>query len=453
VPRLGLIVVDEEHEGAYQQGHLPGLRFPTYHARDVAAQIAKTTGATVILGSATPALESYYRAERGDYRLLEMGQRVWTQLPAVDIPRNTQHSTPNIQHPTPNTQHATRNTGGLAPVQIVDMRQELRVGNPSIFSRALQEAIGETLAAQQQAILFLNRRGMHAFVMCRDCGWTQQCPRCDHPMTYHAGADYLICHQCSLTQGIATICPNCLSPRVKHFGVGTEQVEAIAQQLFPSARLLRWDRDSTRKKGDHERILGVFASGQADLLIGTQMIAKGLDLPLVTLVGIISADTALNLPDFRSGERTFQLMTQVAGRAGRSVLGGRVILQTYSPLHYAIQAAARHDYTAFYRHEIAFRQEHAYPPTSPLVRLLYRNASPREAEAHSHKIGAQARLLLAQLGLPATEVLGPAPAFFGRIRGSYRWQLLIRGVAARELVRELPLGIGWEIDVEPLSLL
>lgn len=431
VPRLGLIVIDEEHEGAYKQGHLPGFRFPAYHARDVAAQLAKATGATVILGSATPSLESYYRAERGDYRLLEMGQRVWAQL--AERPSST--------------------VGTLAPVQIVDMRQELRVGNHSIFSRELQTALEETLAAQQQAILFLNRRGMNAFVMCRDCGWVQQCPRCDHPMTYHQGTDYLICHQCSMTVGIPNICPSCLSPRVKHFGVGTEQVEAIAQQMFPTARVVRWDRDSTRKKGDHERLLSLFANGQADIMIGTQMIAKGLDLPLVTLVGIISADTALRLPDFRSGERTFQLMTQVAGRAGRSTLGGRVVLQTYSPRHYAIQAAARHDYTAFYRHEAAFRQEHAYPPTAPLVRLLYNNASPREAEAGSSKVAEHIRLRLAQLGLPATDVVGPAPAFFQRIRGKYRWQILVRGTAARTLVRDIPLGVGWEVDVEPLSLL
>jgi primosomal protein N' (replication factor Y) len=431
VPRLGLIVIDEEHEGAYKQGHLPGFRFPTYHARDLAAQLAKASGATVILGSATPSLESYYRAERGDYRLLEMGQRVWAQL----------------------TPQKREGVGNLAPVQIVDMRQELRVGNHSIFSRELHTAIETTLAAQQQAILFLNRRGMNAFVMCRDCGWVQQCPRCDHPMTYHQGADYLICHQCSMTVGIPTICPTCLSPRVKHFGVGTEQVEVVARQLFPEARVVRWDRDTTQKKGDHERLLSLFANGQADLLIGTQMIAKGLDLPLVTLVGIISADTALRLPDFRSGERTFQLMTQVAGRAGRSTLGGRVVLQTYSPLHYAIQAASRHDYNAFYRHELAFRQEHAYPPTSPLVRLLYSNPSPREAEAGSHKVAEQLTVRLAQLGLPATDILGPAPAFFQRIRSKYRWQIVIRGTAARDLIRDVPLGVGWEVDVEPLSLL
>jgi primosomal protein N' (replication factor Y) len=240
---------------------------------------------------------------------------------------------------------------------------------------------------------------------------------------------------------------------VKHFGVGTQQVEAVAQALFPSARVLRWDFDTTRKKGEHERLLSNFAAGQADILIGTQMIAKGLDLPLVTLVGIISADTALHLPDFRSGERTFQLMTQVAGRAGRSRLGGRVILQTYSPLHYAIQAAARHDYSAFYRHEIAFRFEHAYPPAAPLVRLVYHNASPREAEAGASRVAAQLSERLAQLGLPATDIMGPAPAFFQRIREKYRWQVVIRGRGARELLSEMSLGVGWEVDVDPVSML
>ncbi len=343
--------------------------------------------------------------------------------------------------------------GQLAPVQIVDMRQELREGNHTIFSRPLQESLEKTLDARQQAILFLNRRGMNAFVMCRDCGWVQQCSRCDNPMTYHQGADYLICHQCSMTVGIPPICPNCLSPRVKHFGVGTQQVEAVTRERFPDARILRWDFDTTRKKGDHERLLAAFAGGQADILIGTQMVAKGLDLPLVTLVGIISADTALHLPDFRSGERTFQLMTQVAGRAGRSTLGGRVVLQTYAPRHYAIQAVARHDYTAFYRHEMAFREEHAYPPMAPVIRLVYNNASPREAEAGCARVEEQLRLRLAQLGLPATDIMGPAPAFFQRIRGKYRWQIVIRGTGAAELLRDVPLGVGWEIDVEPISML
>ncbi len=448
VPNLGLIVVDEEHEWTYKQGHLPGYRFPQYHVRDVAEKLAALTGATVILGSATPALESYHRATRGRYQLLEMRARVGAisdfrfQISDFTDPRAIENRKSQIENGT-----------GLSPVAIVDMRQELRVRNLSIFSRELQQAMGETLAAQQQAILFLNRRGAHSFVMCRDCGWVQECEQCDVPMSSHRGLDFLICHQCNATQPLPTHCPVCFSPRVKHFGVGTQQVEEVARELFPEARVLRWDRDTSRSKGAHERLLTRFASGQADILVGTQMIAKGLDLPLVTLVGIISADTALHLPDFRSGERTFQLLTQVAGRAGRSTLGGRVILQTYTPLHYAIQSASRHDFHEFYAREIAFRREHAYPPLAPLVKLVFSDASARAAEEQAQVMAHRLRQRCAQLGLPGTEVLGPAPSFFGRLRGKYRWQLLVRGAHARTLVRETPPGIGWEVDVDPASVL
>nr|MBA3534379.1 primosomal protein N' [Ardenticatenales bacterium] len=412
---------DEEHEWSYKQGHLPGYRFPQYHARDVAEKLAELTGATVLLGSATPSLESYRRTEQGRYRLLEMGHRVMDRA--------------------------------LSPVQIVDMRQELRMGNTSIFSRDLQEAIEQTLAAKQQVILFLNRRGAHSFVMCRDCGWVQSCEHCDVPMSSHRGLPYLLCHQCNAAVAMPQHCPRCLSPRVKHFGVGTQQVEEFAQHSFPEARILRWDRDTAQGRGAHERLLTRFAGGQADILIGTQMIAKGLDLPLVTLVGVISADTALHLPDFRAGERTFQLLTQVAGRAGRGVLSGRVILQTYSPLHYAIQCASRHHYHDFYRYELAFRREHAYPPFSPLVKLVYSDASPRSAQEQAEQMALRLRVRCAQLGLPGTEVIGPAPSFFGKLRGKYRWQLLVRGAYARYLVREAPPGIGWEVDVDPGTVL
>lgn len=444
VPSLGLIVIDEEHEWTYKQGHLPGYRFPQYHARDVAERLAALTGATVILGSATPAIESYRRAEQGQYRLLEMGQRVLPQLtPAAPV----------LTLPPEMDEEGYGAAGTLSPVQIVDMRQELRGGNSNIFSRDLQRALRVTLAARQQAILFLNKRGAHSFVMCRDCGWVQQCMNCDVPMTSHLGVDYLICHQCSATAAIPHHCPQCLSPRVKHFGVGTQQVEQMAQQLFPDARILRWDRDTARGKGAHERLLARFASGQADILIGTQMIAKGLDLPLVTLVGIISADTALHLPDFRSAERTFGLLTQVAGRAGRSALGGKVVLQTYSPLHYAIQCASRHDFHDFYRYELGFRREHAYPPFAALVKLVFSDPAPRVAEEQAGFMAERLRLRCAQLGLPATEIIGPAPAYFGKLRGKYRWQLVVRGSHARELVRETPPGFGWEVDVDPATVL
>ncbi|MDQ4075891.1 MAG: primosomal protein N' [Chloroflexota bacterium] len=458
VPNLGLIVVDEEHEWTYKQGHLPGYRFPQYHVRDVAERLAELTGAMVILGSATPALESYYRAEQGRYRLLEMGQRVTAQLAGERSSGSGERragsgTARGSGSGEREVGDGRQSTTGLSPVQVVDMRQELRVGNTSIFSRDLQGAIQIALAARQQVILFLNRRGTHSFVMCRDCGWVQQCAQCDVPMSSHRGLPYLICHQCNAAQPIPQYCPSCLSPRVKHFGIGTQQVEDVAQRQFPEARILRWDRDTAWQKGAHERLLTRFAAGQADILVGTQMIAKGLDLPLVTLVGVISADTALHLPDFRSGERTFQLLTQVAGRAGRSALGGKVILQTYTPLHYAIQSASRHNFHEFYRQELAFRREHAYPPFVPLVKLVYSDPSPRAAEERAKEMAERLGTRCVQLGFPGTDVLGPAPSFFSRLRGKYRWQILVRGVHARALVREVPAGIGWEVDVDPASVL
>ena len=432
LPHVGLIVIDEEHEWSYKQGHLPGYSFPHYHARDVAEQIAAQTGALLLLGSATPALESYYRADRGPYRLLEMGERVARQLAPED-----------------------ERAPGLSPVTVVDMRQELREGNSTIFSRMLREALAEVLEAQQQAILFLNRRGAHSFVMCRDCGWVQQCERCYVPMSHHRSLDYLICHQCRSRAAQAAICPRCLSPRIKQFGLGTQQVEEVTQRLFPDARILRWDSDSTRKKGAHEKLLAQFAAGQADILVGTQMVAKGLDLPLVTLVGVISADTALHLPDFRAAERTFQLLTQVAGRAGRGPLGGRVVLQSYTPHHYAIQSASQHNYHAFYRHELAFRRQHAYPPFTTLIKLVYRASSPRAAEEAATEYAAQLRERLAQAGYAGVEIIGPTPSFFGKLHGRYRWQVVVRGphADARALLRSHPPSIGWEIDVDPSSML
>lgn len=446
----GLVVIDEEHEWTYKQEALPGYRFPHYHARDVAEALARLTGCTVLLGSATPSVESFYRARTGAYRLLTMTGRV-----ALHRRQRTPTLGPLLQQRgvvaagEPPDQLA----GGLPPVQVVDLRQELRAGNTSIFSRALQRAVETTLAAGQQVVLFLNRRGASTFVMCRDCGWVASCPRCDLPLTYHEGLTSLICHQCNRHASIPTVCPRCLSVRVKHFGVGTEQVEARARTLFPGARIMRWDKDTAGEKGAHERLLARFAAGQADLLIGTQMIAKGLDLPLVTLVGVITADTALHLPDFRAAERTFQLLTQVAGRAGRSFLGGRVILQTYTPLHYAIQAAARHDYHDFYRHEMAFRTEHAYPPVAPLIKLVYSAPQAEATRAEAEEMAVRLSTRLTQLGLGATEVIGPAPAFFGRLRGRYRWQLLVRGAGAHELLLGVTLPPGWIIDVDPGSVL
>ncbi len=313
--------------------------------------------------------------------------------------------------------------------------------------------MARVLAAREQMILFLNRRGTATFILCRDCGSVFKCKRCDNPMTYHGVGDQLVCHHCNRRDRVPTKCPHCGSARIRYFGAGTQKIDEEIQAMFPKARTLRLDWDVTRGKDSHEAILEKFVLHQADILIGTQMIAKGLDLPLVTLVGVISADTSLNLPDFRAGERTFQLLTQVAGRAGRSILGGKVIVQTYSPEHYAIVAASMHDYRAFYAREIAFRREQNYPPFSQLIRLLYSNASEKRAQEESARLHRALTTRIAQRGLPAIDLIGPAPAFFHRVRGEYRYQILLRGADPRELLQDIALPLGWRVDVDPVSVL
>jgi primosomal protein N' (replication factor Y) len=350
-------------------------------------------------------------------------------------------------------EYATARYMDLPPVEIVDLRAELKAGNRSMFSRALQREMARVLAAREQVILFLNRRGTATFILCRDCGYVFKCKRCTNPMTYHGTGDQLVCHHCNRRDRVPSKCPNCGSIRIRYFGVGTEKVEAEIQALFPKARTLRWDYDVTRGKDSHETILEKFVQHQADVLIGTQMIAKGLDLPLVTLVGVVSADTAINLPDFRSGERTFQLLTQVAGRAGRSILGGKVIVQTYNPDHYAIQAASNHDYRAFYDQEIVFRREQNYPPYSRLIRLLFAHANEKQAQLESARMQRMLETRIAQLGLPSLDLIGPTPAFFNRVRGQYRYQIMLRGENPQALIEDLAMPLGWRVDVDPVSIL
>jgi primosomal protein N' (replication factor Y) len=449
LPRLGLIVIDEEHEWSYKQD-----RTPRYHARDVAIKLAELSGCKVILGSATPDLISYYRAQRGEYKLLHLPQRIMGHRRSLDEQRAQYH----IQEERSRLKEVGEGYDeamymDLPPVQVVDLRQELKAGNRRIFSRALQEAMAEALDANEQVILFLNRRGAATFIICRDCGHVLKCKRCEVPLTYHSDEDDLVCHHCNWRSPLPPGCPSCWSGRIRHFGIGTQRVETVTRELFPQAKIVRWDRDTTGGKMAHEKILEKFINHQADVMIGTQMIAKGLDLPLVTLVGVITADTALHLPDFRAGERTFQLLTQVAGRAGRSILGGKVIVQTYTPNHYCIQAASRHDFEGFYQQEVEFRRQQRYPPFSRLVRLMYvhRNAAQAQEEA-----GRMHRLLsnkIARLGLPEIDLLGPAPAFVSRLRGQYRWQIIVRGRDPHELLEDLPLPLGWRVDVDPASLL
>jgi primosomal protein N' (replication factor Y) len=445
-----MIVLDEEHEWSYKQD-----RTPRYHARDVAVKLAEISGCKVVLGTATPDVVTYHRAKHGQYRLLHLPRRVMGHRRRVDEQR--------VKHGIEESRvSAVREVGegyeeavymDLPAVQVVDLRQELKAGNRSIFSRALRDAMTGALAANEQAILYLNRRGATTFVLCRDCGYVLKCKRCDVPLTYHSAEDDLICHHCNWRSPLPDVCPSCWSDRIKHFGVGTQQVEAVTRQLFPDARIVRWDRDTTGGKMSHERILETFISHQADVMIGTQMIAKGLDLPLVTLVGVLSADTALRLPDFRAGERTFQLLTQVAGRAGRSILGGRVIVQTYAPAHYCIEAASRHDYESFYAQETEFRRQHRYPPFGQLVRLLYVHRDEGRCEDQALSMRAVLENKVARLGLPEIDLVGPAPAFLSRIRGRYRWHLIVRGRDPHALLEGVDFGHGWRVDVDPVSLL
>ena len=438
LPELGLIVVDEEHEPSYK--HEEGVR---YHARDVALELAALTESVVVLGSATPSIESYQRARDGAYTLLELPERIARvagSFAAQAIP--------------------------LPPVQIVDMRVELQQGNRSIFSRALQRALSAVLDRRQQALLFLNRRGTAAFVMCRDCGYVVGCPRCSGPLTVHhvgddppatagtsSGFDLLRCHTCGHRELAPNACPHCWSARIRHFGVGTQRVVADVEAMFPQARVLRWDRDVTGRKGAHDRLLQTFLNHEADVVVGTQMIAKGLDLPLVTLVGVVSADTGLHMPDFRAGERAFQLMAQVAGRAGRRDLGGQVIIQSYTPDHYALRAAADHDYRSFFREEIAFRRETHYPPFAQLVRFVTSGTNAASVQSAAEALAERIHGALERLSLPDAAVIGPAPAFMERVRGRFRWHVLVRAPDVHPLLDALGPLPGWTVDIDPGSML
>jgi primosomal protein N' (replication factor Y) len=443
LPRLGLIVIDEEHEGSYKQNAEEWGSFTVfYDARTIAHKLAELTGSPLILGSATPSLESYHSAQQGELTLLELPRRVLGHQKTMEKTMDTAAGSEPLYAEMP-------------PVEVVDMRQELRAGNRSIFSRSLQAELHATLDAGEQAILFLNRRGSNTFVMCRDCGHVEQCSLCEVPLTYHENTNVLICHHCNRRYPIPDVCPECGSKRIKYFGSGTQRIEELVQQIDPRARILRWDADTTGRKGSHEAILERFAAHEADILVGTQMIAKGLDLPLVTLVGVISADIGLYLPDFRSAERTFQLLTQVAGRAGRSQRGGRVIFQSYRPDHYAIRAAAEHDYLAFYRREIAFRKENRYPPSARIVRLIFWDKKLDKVKAQTTEMERILRHRVKELGAlgKLTDIIGPAPAFFARYRGFYRWQILIRGPEPTQVLRGLSIPFGWRVDVDPVSML
>ncbi|MFW6042438.1 MAG: replication restart helicase PriA [Chloroflexota bacterium] len=446
---LGVIVVDEEHDHSYKQE--PPIPAPYYHARETAIEIGRLVRATVIMGSATPDLVTYHRAQAGHYRLLELPKRVMGHRMRIEGQANRLSIDSRYAHSDDDPEETL--SIPLPPVKIVDLRQELRAGNRSVFSRALQAAVDEALRRDEQVILFLNRRGSHSFVLCRDCGEVLKCPSCQLPLTYHRSNIALMCHHCGRQQAQPERCPNCGSRRIKYFGLGTEELEQLVRQRWSDARVVRWDSDTTTGHDSHEEILASFIKHEADILVGTQMIAKGLDLPLVTLVGVISADVSLGLPDFQIGERTFQLLTQVAGRAGRGLLGGRVIVQTYKPDHYAIQAAADHDYVTFYLEEIRFRTQHSYPPFRRLAKLLLIDPNNERGRKEAAKLAQALQRHRREKALSATEIVGPVPPFFQRVGGRYRWQILVRAPDPGRLLRDFEVPRPWLVDIDPVSTL
>ena len=451
LPNLGLIVIDEFHDDSYYQNDLP----PTYHAVSAAIALARLGGALVLLGSATPDVTLMERARLEGWPVLRLPARILAHTGAV----KEQMARLGLPAPILNAEGEGAALE-LPQVTVVDMRQELKAGNRTIFSRALRAALEDVLAKQQQAILFLNRRGTATYVFCRECGSSLDCPRCNIPLTFHTAESEggapapgaLICHTCGYRRKMPAKCPQCNSSQIRQFGLGTEKVEAEVQAQFPGARTIRWDAETAREKDAHDLLLGHFTAHRADILIGTQMIAKGLDLPLVTLVGVILADVGLQLPDFRSGERGFQLLTQVAGRAGRSPLGGRAILQTYRPDHYAIQAAARQDYEAFLRQELGHRRTMGYPPYARLARLELRDPVEERAAREAARMGEQVTRWIEAAGLRTTGIIGPAPCFFARRDGAYRWQIILRGPDPAALLRGHALG-DWRVEIDPPSLL
>ncbi|HEY9078169.1 MAG TPA: primosomal protein N' [Anaerolineaceae bacterium] len=443
LPSLGLIVVDECHEPSYYQDDF----LPAYSAVRAAEAYARLSGGIVLFGSATPDVGMFFRAHQEGWNLLSLPVRILAHRQTV------QAQMQKMGLPMPALEsEASASRLNLPQVSIIDMRQELKAGNRSIFSRALQEGLRRVLDAGQQAILYLNRKGTATYVFCRACGAALHCPHCDLPLAYHASIDLLVCHTCGYRRKMPARCPLCGSEQIRALGAGTEKVESEVKALFPAARTLRWDAETTRQKGAHELILAHFSSHHADILVGTQMLAKGLDLPLVTLVGAVLADVGLNLPDYRAGERAFQLLTQVAGRAGRSPLGGQAILQTFQPESYPIQAAAAQDYNAFYAQEIKARRTLGYPPFSRLVRLEYRHSSEDTARQEAESMACRIEGWLAASRVASVSLIGPVPCYFSRQNGLYRWQIVLRGVDPLAPLRGKPLG-EWLVQVDPLDLL
>lgn len=417
LPQLGLIIVDEEHDSSYKQGE--GFR---YHARDLALVRGQQQHCPVVMGSATPSLAGSYRCEQGSCTLLPLPERV----------------------------HA----GALPAVELVDLRTEAVRG---ILAESLITAITSALEQRQQVLLLLNRRGFAPFLLCTDCGTSFHCPNCEITLTYHQRQRRMICHYCDYQDHVPEVCPSCSGERITPQGAGTERLEEDLAELFPTARIARMDRDTTRTKGSHQRIVNGMMAAEVDILVGTQMIAKGHDFPNVALVGVLGADSLLNLPDFRSAERSFALLTQVAGRAGRSAGGGKVFIQTYHPEHFSLTCAAAQDVEAFYQQELPFRRELGYPPCGHLVNLIFSGNNGDQVNSSATRL---ARHLQAVAG--DVEILGPSPCPLTRLRGKYRYQILLKSpsrpplrrllVAVDSAATELPRQVAIHIDIDPLDM-
>ncbi|ELT9057987.1 primosomal protein N' [Enterococcus faecalis] len=424
IENIGVIIIDEEHEASYKQEETP-----RYHARDLAIWRSEYHHCPVVLGSATPSLESRARAQKNVYQRLRLTQRA--------------------------NQAAT-----LPTIDVVDMRQEVENGNVSSFSMSLQEKLQERLEKNEQSVLLLNRRGYSSFVMCRDCGYVLPCPNCDISLTLHMDSKTMKCHYCGHEERIPYSCPNCGQDKIRYYGTGTQKVEEELQTLLPDSRILRMDVDTTRRKGAHEKILRTFGEGQADILLGTQMIAKGLDFPNVTLVGVLNADTALNLPDFRSSERTFQLLTQVSGRAGRAEKPGEVIIQSFNPEHYAIQLAKAQDYEDFYTKEMYIRHRGNYPPYYFTVQITASHPEENEAAKQMFQIATKLKQGLS----PQAILLGPTPNAIMRVNNRYFYQVIIKykqEPMLQPLLKEIltdtqratARGLKLSIDAEPMNFI
>lgn len=438
LPNPGLVIIDESHDPSYRQEDTQ----PHYHVVQTALTLASLTGSCILLGSATPGVETLYKFEKQHWNIIRLPNRV---LSAAELADDAAPAQPVY--------------GELPAVEVVDMRSELSAGNRSAISRALRDELTGVLEREEQAILFLNRRGSASYVFCRDCGYVLRCPRCETQLTYHTDESSLICHTCNYRRALPQKCPSCGGTNIRQFGMGTESLESTVLKEFPGARVLRWDADTTQVRGAHDLILNHFISHRADILIGTQMLAKGLDLPLVTLVGVVLADVSLNLPDFRAAERTYQLLTQVAGRAGRSSRGGKVILQTFQPEHYAIQAAAAYDAQGFYQSELARRKNIGYPPFSRLLKIEFRHTDALAVQKAALAAGEQLAAAIAEHRYRSTALIGPVPCFYHKRAGVYRWQLIIRAADPRRLLDAHPLtswqpaGLSVDYNFDPINLL